>query len=147
MELTRWNPRHGLQRRHSDLSKLFDDFFTPFSPHQRVAMTDTVRPSVDIYEQNEKIIINAELPGIEKEDITVGVKGKVLTIGGERQTDKDISEENSYRRERCCGTFERSFNLGFEVNPDDVIARYEKGILTLELARPKEVQKKEIPIH
>ncbi len=147
MQLTRWNPRHRLMRRHSDFSSLFDDFFTPFSADTNKCSAAHTAPSVDIYERDDTIVINAELPGLEKEDINIDVKGKILTLSGERKSEGEIKEENSYRREMRYGRFERSFNLGFEVDPETVEAKYAKGVLTLEVARPQEQEKKQIPIH
>ncbi len=147
MQLTRCAPRHGIMRRQSDFSRLFDDFLAPFSVNGNGIEVNGMTPSVDIYEHDEKIVLNAELPGLKKEDITVDLKGKTLTLKGERKTEEEVKEENSYRRERHYGKFERSFRLGFEVDPETVEAKYENGVLKLTIPKPQEQKNKQIAIH
>ena len=145
MQLTRWNPRmrRGLQR--NLFPTLMDDFFYPL--HRNESFTSgKMMPSVDIYEKDDKVFFEAEVPGFDKENLKVDVKGKVLTLSGEK---KEESEEKgqSYRRERFYGSFERSFQLGFEADDDAIEAKYESGILTIAVTKPAEQQKKQIEIH
>jgi HSP20 family protein len=147
MELARYMPRRTLINRPDSFSRLFDDFFTPFvNIDRQVTATEALSLHVDIYEKDNKIMIDAELPGIDKKDITVDVKGRLLTLGGERKVDEEIKEENRYRRERRYGKFERTFSLPFEIDPDAVMAKYENGILRLEIPKPVEQQQKQIEI-
>ena len=100
-------------------------------------------PRVDINETEKDVIIEAELPGIEKKDVKVEVKDNLLTISGERTREKNT--------ENCCverhyGKFERSFNLGDTVNADKVAAAYKNGILTLNLPKKEAALPKEISI-
>jgi len=133
-------------------ARIFDDFFSDFfSPLAMTAkpasMQDNLALKVDIYEKDNTIVINAELPGVAKEDISVDIKGKLVTLGGERKSDEEINEENCYRRERRYGKFERTFNLPFEVNGDSVKATYDNGILKLEIAKPEAQVAKKITIN
>ena len=147
MELARYMPRQALINRPDTLSHLVDEFFTPFfNFDRRQSVVSTASLHVDIYEKDNRIMIEAEMPGIDKKDIKVDVKGKLLTIGGERKVDEEIKEENSYRRERRYGKFERTFSLPFEIDTDSVTARYENGILHLEVPRPAELMPKQIEI-
>ncbi len=146
MQLTRCNPRHNLIHRQGDFSRLFDDFFAPSTVNENGWKTNGLMPSVDIFERDNTIIISAELPGLGKDDINIEVKGKVLTLSGERKDEEEIKKENSYRRERRYGKYERSFSMGFEIDPESVEAKYEKGVLTLQIPRPQEQQKKQIQI-
>ncbi len=147
MQLTRCNPRTGVLRRQNDLSRIFDNFFSPMYVPEREMANHLLTPAVDIFEREEKIIINAELPGIEKEKIKVDVKGKVVTLSAERESEKEVKDGNAFRKERRFGKFERSFNLGFEISSEDVVAKYDNGILTLEVPKPQEQQNKQIAIH
>ncbi len=90
------------------------------------------------YEDENAIVLTAELPGVEKEDLYVDTKGKLVTLGGERKSDEKITDEHSYRRERNYGKFERSFNLPFEINTEKVTATFNNGILKLEIPKPEE---------
>ena len=146
MELVRYIPRNFLTPGNTPFSHLFDDFFAPLSWNGGPERAEGHLPSVDIYEKENRIHINAELPGISKEDIHLDVKVKLLTISGESKSDDEIKEENSYRRERRYGRFARTFNLTFEIDPEKVEAKYENGVLSLVISRPEELQAKEIII-
>jgi HSP20 family protein len=146
MELVRYIPRNFLTSGNTPFSHLFDDFFAPLTWSGGQESGEAHIPSVDIYEKENRIHINAELPGISKEAIHLDVKGKVLTITGETKSDDEIKEENSYRRERRYGRFARTFNLTFEIDPQKVEAKYENGVLSLIISRPDELQAKQITI-
>ena len=148
MELARYMPRRPLLATRPDtITRLFDEFFTPFVNFDSQMPTSAgLNLQVDIYEKDNRIVIDAELPGIDKKDITVDVKGKLLTLGGERREDEEIKEENRYRRERRYGRFERTFSMPFEIDPESVTAKYENGILRLEIPKPEEQQQKQITI-
>ena len=152
MNLVRYNPHSRLQSRTNMGTRLFDDLFTDFfSPMAvtgpRTSLQENLHLKVDIYEKDDVIFINAELPGIAKEDISVDVKGKLITLGGERKKDDEINEENFYRRERRYGKFERTFNLPFEVSSDSVKATFDSGILKLEIPKPEEQVVKKITVN
>ena len=152
MNLVRYNPHSRLQSRTNMGTRLFDDLFSDFlSPMvttgPRGSLQESLNLKVDIYEKDDTIFINAELPGIAKEDISIDVKGKLVTLGGERKKDEEINEENFYRRERRSGKFERTFNLPFEVNSDSVKATFDSGILKLEIPKPEEQVVKKITIN
>ena len=128
--------------------ELFNDFFSPVIMRGKPTnLNDTLSLKVDIYEKDNSIVLKAELPGIPKEDISVDIKGKLVTVGGERKQDEEINKENYYRRERTCGKFERTFNLPFEVNSDTVKATFNDGILKLEIPKPEEQVVKKITIN
>ena len=147
MELVRYMPHNFLVSRNTPFSRLFDDFFAPFVGTGKLETAEGMLPSVDIYEKENKIFINAELPGVAKEDIHVDVKGRLLTLSGESKSDNEVKDENNYRRERRYGKFERTFNLAFEIDPEKIEARYENGVLSLEVPRPEEQQPKQVAIH
>ncbi|MGB5230324.1 MAG: Hsp20/alpha crystallin family protein [Desulfoprunum sp.] len=147
MELARYMPRQSLINRPDTFSSIVDEFFTPFfNFERRPAVVSTGGLRVDIYEKDDRIMVDAELPGIDKKDITVDIKGRLLTIGGERRMNEEIKEENSYRRECRYGKVERTFSLPFEIDSEGVVARYENGILHLEVAKPAELTPKQIEI-
>lgn len=102
-------------------------------------------PPVDIFEQNENLVIRAEIPGVSKDDLDVKIENGVLTLRGERKSSSDITEANAYRMERMAGTFERSFKLPTTVDATKVEAVYKDGILEVtvpkaETAKPKKVE-------
>ena len=145
MQLTRWTPRHKFENRHNLFPGSMDEFFAPFAGNCS-AQTSSFVPSVDVYEKDDTIFFEAELPGFKKEDIGVDVKGKLVTLRGER-LEKKVEGENALRKERKYGKFERSFQLVFEADSDSVKASYENGILTVEISKPQEQKVKQIEIH
>lgn len=148
MELTKCNPNNVKRvrsNRYDHFNTLFDDFFTPFF-YQPASPSSSAQVAVDIYEREGKIVLEAEIPGVNKEDIHVDVKGKTLTIGAERKADEEVTEESRYRRERRYGKIERSFALPFFIKEENVAAKYDNGLLILEISKPEEEQKKQITI-
>lgn len=148
MNLVRYNPNRRMAHSDRTFSNLFDGFFDDFY-HPFALTNDAVKRSmdqglkVDIYEKDDKIVIEAELAGVEKDDIHVDIEGKILTLGGERKFDNEIVEENRYRRERSYGTFERKFSLPFEADSDSITAHFKNGVLKLDIPKPEvEVPKK-----
>jgi HSP20 family protein len=147
MQLMKWNPaRDTLGCRHN-LGSFFDDFFYP---SRKSALDEGMwnwNPAVDIYEEQDNIVIKAELPGVPKEGIMVDVKGRVLTLKGERSADNETKEEKFYRRERMYGRFERAFTLPGEVHPDSVNAEFTDGVLKITVPKPESHKPKQITVH
>ena len=146
MELVRHIPGNLLTAHPRPFFQLFDDFFAPMAWSNSSQSTEKLLPSVDIYEKEGRIHITAELPGVPKENIHVDVKGRTLTLSGESSSDKEATDENSYRRERRYGHLERTFNLAFDIDPEKIEARYENGVLRLVIPRPEEQTAKQITI-
>jgi len=152
MNLVRHNPNYSLRRR-SDrnlgiFNDFFDDFLHPFVPQGNHAnASERLGLKVDIYHKDDAVFIDAELPGVEKDDIHVDVKGKYVTLGGERKSDTEVKEENCYRRERRYGKFERTFSMPFEVDSDNVTATFKNGVLKLEISKPEDQVVKKIAIN
>ncbi|MFT5697575.1 MAG: HSP20 family protein [Desulforhopalus sp.] len=152
MNLVRYNPHRRMVSNQRAGSDVFDGFFdgvaNPFFARQEGAQQSGVNSlKVDIYEKEEKIIIEAEFAGVKKDDITVDVKGKILTLGGERKQDVEVVEENRYRRERSYGAFERKFSLPFEVEVENISANLNNGLLKLTISKPEAQVAKKITIN
>jgi HSP20 family protein len=91
-------------------------------------------------------VVHAELPGVKKEDISIGVRGNVLTLRGQRSVEEEVNEENYYRKEINFGSFQRSFNLLETVKPDQVEADFKDGVLKIEIHKPEETKPRRITI-
>jgi HSP20 family protein len=96
-------------------------------------------PLVDIYEKDNKVVMELELPGVKKEDIEVKIEGDRLIITGEVKEEKEVKKENYYRSERRYGKFERSFTIDRNISPEEINAEYKDGILKITLPK-KEVE-------
>jgi HSP20 family protein len=152
MNLVRYNPRHSLSPRpwrgNGFFDNFFDDMLVPFVMNtNRASLQENLGLKVDIYERNNAICIDAEMPGIDKENISIDVKGKLLTLGAERQKDEEVKDEHCFRRERSYGKISRTFNLPFEVDSDKVKATYKNGILKLEISKPEAQAVKKITVN
>ena len=127
------------------LNDFVDRFFYGWPAFDRD--TDvTWSPRIDINETDKEVIIEAELPGLEKKDIKVEVRDNLLTITGERKQEKKTENAENCCVERHYGKFERSFSLGDTVNADKVSAAYKNGVLTLTLSKKEAALPKEVAI-
>lgn len=147
MQLVRWNPMNEMFSFRRPLSRVFDDFFLPRTTTEDGSLTWGWNPVVDIYDNEDNIVIKAELPGVSKEDIEIDIKDRVLMLKGERSADNEAKEDDYYRRERTYGRFERSFTLPANVDPDKIKADYNDGVLKIEVPKPENQKPKQITVH
>lgn len=103
-------------------------------------------PRVDVHETDNEILLDVELPGIEKNDVKVEVKDGVLTISGERKLERKVKEDGYQSVERRYGKFERSFGLGETVNAEKITASSKNGIMTITLPKVEKVKPREITV-
>jgi HSP20 family protein len=104
-------------------------------------------PAVDIFEtDNHDLVLKAELPGINREDIEVTVEHSTLVLKGEKKFDADVKEENYRRIERTYGTFHRSFTLPNTVDGSKVSAEFKNGVLTVKLPFKEEAKPRSINV-
>ncbi len=104
-------------------------------------------PAVDLRETDDKVLVEAELPGVDPKDVQVHVEGNLLRIRGERKQEKEEKTKGYYRVERSFGQFERVLNLPEGVDPEKVEAGFKNGLLTIELekvpiAKPRSIEVK-----
>jgi len=147
--LTRWEPVREfstLQDRLNRMNRLFRESFSPESPEEAL-ITSSFAPPMDIYEDEHNITLKMEVPGIDEKDIDVRVAGNTLTVHGERKFEKEEKEENYRRVERQYGSFTRSFTLPSSVDPSQVSANYDKGVLKISLAKKAEAKPKQIKVN
>ena len=147
MELVRWNPIGDTFSLRNHMNRVFGDFYFPTNREEGDLPMWNWNPVVDVYDNDDNIVLKAEIPGIDKKDIEIDVKGRVLTLKGERSSDNEVKEDNYYRRERCFGKFERAFNLPVNVELDKIKANYKDGVLEIEIPKPEEKKPKQITVH
>jgi HSP20 family protein len=147
MNLVKWNPMREMETWQNRINSLFDrGLFPSLSLNDDMSLGNW-RPVVDIYENDDTLVVKAELPGVDKKDIRVDLKDGVLTLSGERSHEKEVKEENYYRKERAWGSFHRSFNVPADIDPDKIKAEFKDGILKVEIPRPEEKKPKKIAVH
>jgi len=142
MAISRWDPFREVAVLNR-LNLLFHDINEGEDP---VAAASFV-PAVDIYEDNEKVTLKLEVPGIEEKDLDVSIENHTLTVKGERKLEEEEKQENFQRIERRYGSFYRTFTLPASVDTENVVASYTAGVLKLELKKKPEAQPKQIKVN
>ena len=143
MAIARWDPFREVVALQNRVNSLFRDFNEAGDP----LTTANFVPAVDIYEDAEKVLLKLEVPGIEEKDLDVRVENHTLTVKGERKFEKEEKEENFHRIERRYGSFYRAFTLPSTVDTESVDAKYNAGVLKLELKKKPEAQPKQIKVN
>jgi HSP20 family protein len=147
MNIVQWNPWREMETFSDRINRFFDDpLFPAFLSGEGTGLVDW-NPVVDIYDHDDKIVIQAELPGMEKKDMHVELKGRVITLSGERSQEKDVKEENFLQKERVYGKFSRSFSLAEGLDPDKIEADFRDGVLKIEIPKPEAKKPKKIAVH
>src|SRR5580658_1056217 len=145
-QLTRWEPFREFSPMEDRLNRFFRASFNPARPEEALTTT-SLAPPVDIYEDEHKITLKIEVPGIDEKDIDVRIENNTLTVHGERKFEKEEKEENYRRVERQYGSFTRSFTLPTTVDAEKVSANYDKGVLKIALAKKAEAKPKQIKVN
>ena len=147
MALVRWKDRCDLAP-WSALRDLEDEFSRIFGSWTRDLdrPTGAWSPAVDVKETDEAYTIEADLPGVNKEDIELTVLDNALTIKGERKSEKEAKEEGYHRVERRYGSFQRSFHVPGGFDPGKVSANFDKGVLRVTLPKREESKPKQIEV-
>jgi HSP20 family protein len=142
MAITRWDPFREVASLQNRVNALFRDF----DEGESATTTASFIPAVDIYEDEKKVVLKLEVPGIEEKDLDVSVENSTLTVKGERKFEKEEKETNFHRIERRYGSFYRAFTLPTTVDSEGVTASYDAGVLKLELKKKPEAQPKQIKV-
>jgi len=143
--LTRWRRNEPAQDVFSGLSRLNRLMNEALGGYEGESVGSAWTPTVDIREDREHVTITMDVPGVRPEDVKISLENNVLTIRGEKQQVEEKKEERWHRYERSYGMFERSFTLPSTVNPEQIEATSDNGVLTVripksEQAKPREIQ-------
>lgn len=147
MAIKRWEPARSMEK---FLQEMFEEpmpsrFFRRFPSLRWEKEFETV-PAVDMFDKDDEIVVKAEIPGIDKENIKISVSDNVLTIKGEMKKEEEVKEEDYYYAERSYGSFSRSLTLPAKVAEDKIKAEYKDGILEVHLPKAAESKPKEIKV-
>jgi HSP20 family protein len=145
MAITRWDPFRDVLALQNRMNSLFQEYNRAQGEGDALTTAAFV-PPVDIYEDEHKIVLKLEVPGMKESDLDIQLENNVLTVKGERKFEKEEKEENFHRIERRYGSFFRSFTVPNTVNPEGVKASYEAGVLRLELEKRPEAKPKQIKV-
>jgi HSP20 family protein len=147
MVLGKWDPFNNLATLQDRINHLFDNAFPQSDDPDEDLAACTWRPMVDIFETDSGVALLMDLPGVDKNDLSVEIKENVLTIKGQRAIETAVTEDRYYRRERSCGAFQRSFAMRAMVAPDAINATFKNGVLKIELPRPEQERLKPVNVN
>jgi HSP20 family protein len=140
-ESTAWSDDR-LSSLRDEVNRLFD-----FSwPSRDSGLFSGWSPALDVHDDKDQLTVQVELPGLQKDQIDISLHDGVLTVSGERKTDRERKEGETFRSERYFGKFQRSVTLPAQVDASKVKASYKDGILTIELPKAEEAKPRQIAI-
>jgi HSP20 family protein len=145
MTITRYDPFRDLRTLQEEVNRLFTGNMARTFDEEGIAR-GAWSPSVDIYENKDQIVLEAELPGMKREDFDVSVENNVITLRGERHFEKKEESDNYHRVERAYGSFTRSFTLPNTVTAEGATADYANGVLRVSLPKREETKARRIEI-
>lgn len=124
------------------LNRFFDD-----ETLAKLAAENHWSVALDVIEEKDQYILKADLPGIKKEDIKVSLEDNILTVEAERKSEAESQDKKFHRIERTYGRYQRSLNLGANVDASKIKANYKDGVLELTVPKAEEVKPKSIDVH
>ena len=142
--LVRWNPWNEVGRLQRDMNDLFYNRLN--GPEGDTELSGGWRPEVDIFEDPERFLLSAELPGLEPDDVDIKVEDHTLTLSGERKLEFEDRKESYHRIERTYGKFSRTFSLPESVDAEKILAEYKNGLLKVSIPKKPQVLPKKISI-
>jgi HSP20 family protein len=144
MNMIKYDPFRELRSLQDEMTRLFVGA-VPRGNGEQMASGSWI-PSVDIYEDQDKLVLEADLPGLKRRDFEISVENNVITLKGERKFEKKVEGDNYHRVERSYGSFSRSFTLPQTVTADGATAEFENGILHVTLPKREETKARKIEI-
>ncbi|MGH9163095.1 MAG: Hsp20/alpha crystallin family protein [Vicinamibacteraceae bacterium] len=146
MAIVRFDPFRELATVHDRLNRVFDDLAGKRWDDDVMSRGDWL-PAVDVYENDDQnVVLKAELPGVAKEDVTLSIENNTLTLKGERKRSHEVKKGQYHRIERTYGGFSRSFALPSTVDTEHVAADFKDGVLTITLPRKEEAKPRHIDV-
>ncbi|HEV3047464.1 MAG TPA: Hsp20/alpha crystallin family protein [Solirubrobacteraceae bacterium] len=140
MALVRWvpasQPARELESFQQEVGRLFGSFFDSPTGARRANVAGRFVPAVDLVEEDERYVLRADLPGVSEQDVKVEVQDNVLTVSGERRSEREERKEGYHRVERASGSFSRSLALPEGVDAQQIQARIEHGVLEVSVPKP-----------
>ncbi|MEW6087831.1 MAG: Hsp20/alpha crystallin family protein [bacterium] len=142
--LIKWKQGRDIFDLRSDMRNLFSDFFMT-KKGKEIGLASWI-PLVDIEESKDEFTIKADIPGVKKDDIKISLQNHTLILSGERKEEKEEKKKDYVMKEMGYGSFYRSFDLPYSVNPKDIKASYNNGILMVNIPKREEAKGKEIKV-
>ena len=145
MSIVRYDPFRDLRTLQEEVNRLFSTNLTRAFDDEGIGR-GAWAPSVDIYENKDQIVLEAELPGMNQDDFDLSIENNVITLRGERRFEKTDETDNYHRVERSYGAFTRSFTLPQTVSPEGATTEYNNGVLRVTLPKREETKARRIQV-
>jgi HSP20 family protein len=142
--MNRWEPSRGATTLQEQLNRVFGNLLERTGDESNLTPW---APAVDIFETEHELVVKADLPDVNPQDLDIHVENNILTIRGERKFENKVKEENYLRIERAYGSFSRSFSLANSVKSEAIRADYKNGVLTLSIPKREEAKPKQIKVN
>jgi HSP20 family protein len=136
MTLVRWDPGREVDTLQSEMNRVFDAFFGGAGGNG--GRLRRWVPAMDLVEKDDHLILRADLPGLDRDDVSIEIKDGALTVSGERKAEHEEKADGFYRVERAFGSFARSLSLPEGIDADKVTAEFDKGVLVVSIPKPEE---------
>jgi HSP20 family protein len=146
MNIIKYDPFREMRSLQDEVNRLFNSSFSRAESGDNGLTRGTWSPSVDIFENKNELVLEAEMPGVNADDVNISIENNVLTLSGERRFEKKNENDNFHRVERVYGAFTRSFTLPPTVSSENAQAEFENGVLRLKLAKREEAKPRRIEI-
>ncbi len=146
MSIVKWSPLKEIEEIRKEMDRLFEEFLSPVRRRRAVSTEGVISPNVDIFEKGGEVIIQVELPGVNKDEVDLTITDDRLVIKGEIKKPEGISEEDYILNERSYGPFSRTVNLPTDVDKSSVKANLKNGLLEIVILRKEESKPREIKI-
>jgi HSP20 family protein len=145
MAIIRWDPFRDIITLREKMNRLFEDAVTARGDEKDM-ISSTWTPSVDIYETENSIVLTAEVPGVDENNIEIKIEDNTLALNGERIFEKETSEENYHRIERSYGSFYRSFTIPRNVDQEKIKAEHDNGVLRITMPKKPDSKPKTVKV-
>jgi HSP20 family protein len=142
--LNRWESSRGSTTLQEQLNRVFGNVLERAGDESNLTPW---APAVDIFETEHELVVKADLPDVNPQDLDIHVENNILTIRGERKFENEVKEENYLRIERAYGSFSRTFSLANSVKSEAIKADYRNGVLTLSIPKREEAKPKQIKVN
>jgi HSP20 family protein len=146
MSIVKWSPLKEIEEIRKEMDRLFEEFLSPVRRKRIVSSEGIISPNIDIFERMDEIVIQAELPGVKKEEIDITITDDRLIIKGEIKRAEGTKEEDYILNERSYGPFTRTINLPTDIDKSSVKAGFKEGVLEIVLRRKAEAKPREIKV-
>ncbi len=148
LDIIPWRRKREISKLRDEIDDVFDKLMRSFGTglSDVFAGEGEIWPSVDVLEDKKKVIVKAEIPGMDPSDFDISISNNVLTIKGEKKQEKEEKDKNFYMMERQYGSFVRNIQLPVEVNEEKVEASYKNGVLKIVIPKKKETRENKIKV-